>query len=330
MNRARLAIVFAALTLTALLACCGTVPALPRIAAPDLRSSSPEHRITSQAPPVAYAAGSCDPRALSPAPVPGLPAGAQPTGPVLSQLLAQGYVRVGIGLDSPPFAFPGPDGAPQGIDVDIAREIARDLFGDPSRAVLVPVPNDERESAVLKGRVDVVAETMTATCDRASRVGFSSIYFEAEQRILVLSVPAGGRPPIDGPEDLADRAVCVTEGSTSLINVLALPGPPRAVVTREWNDCLTLLDQGIADAVSTDHAILDGLQSSNPFTRIVGPGFSPEPYALALPPGADDLSRAVNAVLERIRRDGTWVRVYDRWLGYRGSTTPPLARYRNS
>lgn len=328
MSRSRPALALVVLTMAALLAGCATVPALPRIEAPDLRPSSPAHRITTQAPAVTRGAGSCDPRALSPAPAPGFPASAQPAGPALSRVLDQKYVRVGIGLDSPPFAFPGPDGGPQGFDVDIAREIARDLFGDPARAVLVPVPNDERESAVLKGRVDLVAETMTVTCDRASRVGFSSIYFEAEQRLLVLSVPAGGRPPIDGPEDLADRPVCVTEGSTSLLNVLALPGPPRAVVTREWNDCLTLLDQGIADAVSTDHAILDGLQSSNPFTRIVGPGFSPEPYGLALPPGADDLARAVNAALARVRGDGTWVRIYDRWLGYRGSTTPPLARYR--
>jgi polar amino acid transport system substrate-binding protein len=44
----------------------------------------------------------------------------------------------------------------------------------------------------------------------------------------------------------------------------------------------------------------------------------------------DDLVRFVNGALEDIRADGTWERLYDRWLQSLGpSPGPPTARYQD-
>jgi polar amino acid transport system substrate-binding protein len=43
-----------------------------------------------------------------------------------------------------------------------------------------------------------------------------------------------------------------------------------------------------------------------------------------------DLVRFVNGVLDRIRADGTWTRLYDKWLSALGATPrPPTPRYRD-
>ena len=62
----------------------------------------------------------------------------------------------------------------------------------------------------------------------------------------------------------------------------------------------------------------------------MGPRFSDEPYGVAMPTGASDLVRFVNGVLERMRVDGTWTRLYNRWLTSLGpAPRPPAARYRD-
>ena len=112
--------------------------------------------------------------------------------------------------------------------------------------------------AVQQGEVDVVAETMTINCARAKKVDFSTVYYQAGQRILV---PANST--ITGPRDLAGKRVCAPAGSTSLENLVA-PGMPRAIhlwAVNDTTDCLVMLQQGQVDAISTDDAILFGLRA---------------------------------------------------------------------
>ncbi len=43
----------------------------------------------------------------------------------------------------------------------------------------------ERIDAVENQTVDIVANAMTITCARAEQIAFSTVYFEASQRLLV-------------------------------------------------------------------------------------------------------------------------------------------------
>ena len=52
-------------------------------------------------------------------------------------------------------------------------------------------------------------------------------------------------------------------------------------------------------------------------------------YAVGIPKDHDDLVRAVNATIERIRNDGTWTRMHQQWLGDSlAEPTPPPLMYR--
>jgi len=77
-------------------------------------------------------------------------------------------------------------------------------------------------------------------------------------------------------------------------------------------------------------SILAGMAVQDPNLRIVGPSLEPEPYGIGINKAQDDLVRAVNASLERIRRDGTWLTLYRKWLNVLGpAPRPPEPKYRD-
>ena len=103
----------------------------------------------------------------------------------VANIRARGRLIVGLDIGSNLFSFRDPiTGEITGFDVDIAGEVARDIFGAPSHVEYRILSSDERVTALQKSEVDVVVKTMTITCDRRKLVNFSTVYLDANQRIL--------------------------------------------------------------------------------------------------------------------------------------------------
>ena len=83
-----------------------------------------------------------------------------------------------------------------------------------------------------------------------------------------------------------------------------------------------MLQQGQVDAISTDDVVLIGLAKQDPSVDVVGASMGVEPYGVGVKKENDDLVRFVNGVLEQMRADGTWERLYEKWL----RRPRPLAR----
>jgi polar amino acid transport system substrate-binding protein len=246
-------------------------------------------------------------------------------GPAVEAIRRRGRLVVGVDQSTNLFSFRDPvSGELQGFDVDIAREVARDLLGDPDKVEFRLLTSPERISALQNGTVDLVAKAMTITCARAEQIAFSTVYFEASQRLLV---PKDS--PIQGPADLAGKRVCSQVDTTSLATVARVAPAATLVAVPNWDDCLVVLQQGQADAASTDDSILAGMAVQDPNLHIVGPSLEAEPYGIGINKSQDDLVRAVNASLERIRRDGTWSALYHKWLAVLGPASPPEPKYRD-
>ncbi|RVW01259.1 transporter substrate-binding domain-containing protein [Rhodococcus xishaensis] len=251
------------------------------------------------------------------------PSGESPTGPTLDAIRARGKLIVGLDTGSNLMSFRDPStGTINGFDVDIAREIARDLLGSPNLEFRI-LSYAQREQALSDNQVDIVAKTMSITCERRERIDFSSVYYEAHQRTLVT---AGS--PIQSVADLAGHRVCVGEGTTPAEQVWRHQPGAEVVSVPLWSDCLVMLQQHQVDAINADDTLLAGLATQDPYTRIIGPSLGTEYYGIGIGKGNDDLVRFVNGTLERIRRDGTWETIYDRWLSELGpSPGPPPATY---
>ncbi|NNH75941.1 glutamate ABC transporter substrate-binding protein [Nocardia uniformis] len=245
----------------------------------------------------------------------------------LDAIRTRGRLLVGLDPGSNLFSFRDPaTGTLQGFDVEIAREIARDLLGDPEKVEFHMLGSAEREQALQNHTVDVVVKTMTITCERRQRVSFSTSYLQAHQRVL--TVRDSG---ITGLSDLAGRRVCVVSGTTSLDRIRRLQPAASILTVPSWADCLVVLQQRQVDAVSTDNTVLAGLAVQDPLTAVVGENLSTEQYGIGIPKDRDDLVRFVNGTLERIRGDGTWSRLYRRWLEPQlgNAAIPPPPRYQD-
>ena len=242
----------------------------------------------------------------------------------VASIRKRGRLLVGLDIGSNLFSFRDPvTGEIAGFDIDIAGEVARDIFGKPSAVEYRILSSADRIAALQNNTVDIVVKTMTITCERRKLVNFSTTYFTAYQRIL-----APRQSDIAGPEDLSGKRVCVARGTTSLRKVQEISPPPAIVTVVTWADCLVALQQREVDAISTDDSILAGLVAQDPYLHIVGENMAEEPYGIGINLTNTALVRFVNGTLARIRVDGTWDSLYRKWLMVLGpAPAPPAARY---
>jgi polar amino acid transport system substrate-binding protein len=317
----RLLALAAALTLA--LAGCSSAP---RPSTPDTQASPPVPAGVHDPAVIPSAAGgpapACNPVAsLRPdAPLPS--PGAMPSGSQMAAIAKRGRLIVGVDQNTYLFGFRNAaTGEIEGFDIDIAREVAAAIFGTATGHIqLVAITSAQRIPYVSSGQVDLVADTMTMNCARWQQVDFSSQYYAAGQRVLV-----PGSSTAKSLADLGHGKVCAAAGSTSIANIAAAPSKPTPVSVLDWTDCLVLLQQGQVAAISTDDTILAGLQKQDPTTKLIGPGFTSEPYGLAIARSHPEFVKFVNGVLEEIRANGRWKAIYRAWLG--GDADPPAAVY---
>jgi polar amino acid transport system substrate-binding protein len=242
------------------------------------------------------------------------------SGPFMEKIRARGYLIAGVDQNTYHFGFLNPlNGQLEGFDIDMVRAVSQAIFGNPNQVHYKAISDAQREPDIQSGTVDIVAHTMTILCKRLKHEDFSSVYFDAAQRVLVLK-----NSPARSLADLRGQKVCATTGADSLAVIAKYGAIPVAVPY--WTDCLVLLQQGDVAAISTDDAILFGLAAQDPFTMVVGPRLTDEPYGLAISNQHPDFVRFVNAVLEQMRTNGQWAASYARWIG-RPVPAPPPALY---
>ena len=260
-------------------------------------------------------AATCDPTAsLRPAGPPKVTPGS-----FMATIRARGYLIAGVDQSTYHFGYLNPrNGKIEGFDIDMVHAIAKAIFGNPNKVEFKAMTDAQRIPAIRSGAVDIVAHTMTINCARLQQVDFSTVYYDAGQRVLVET-----NSPVKSIADLGGKKVCATTTSTSIANIKAAPSHPIPVGVPYWTDCLVQLQQGNVAAISTDDSILAGLAAQDPWTKIVGPRFSNEPYGLAISKQHPDFVRFVNAVLQRMRSNGQWAASYARWVGTPVPAPPP-------
>ena len=305
------------LAVLALLAgCSGTIPTAA------LAPRAPVAQVTPSP-----SAASCGNVVASLRPPATLPApGQMPAGSYMRTIQDHGRLVAGVSADTKLFGFLNPfDGQIEGFDIDVLHQIAQAIFGDPNKIEYRAMTGSERINKIRDGSVDLVGRTFTITCDRRQQIDFSSVYFDAGDKVLVRKDSTAR-----GIQDLGGKKVCTTAGSTAIPHLNAVPSKPVPYILADFTDCLVAFQNGEVAAISTDDAILAGLAKQDPYAKIVGDRFSDEPYGLGVSLNHPEFTRFVNGVLDQMRANGTWTRLYNQWLTSLGPTpTPPAPAYRD-
>lgn len=322
MRRAFAHLLLAALGATALAACGAGADRAQRMTLAALNIGSPQQpkaSSSSPAPQCSNVTASLRPPASMPAP------GTMPSGSFMATIKHRGYLIAGVDQNTLLFDYFNPlSGHFEGFEIDLLHELARAIFGNPNAVHFVALTTAERIPAVQDGSVDVVADAVTITCARRQEVDFSTVYYDAGQKILVPS-----NSPARSVRDLGGKRICATIGSTTIEKLAELV--PRVVPygLPQRTDCLVALQQGQVNAISSDDAILLGFKAQDPYTKIIGASLAPEPYGMAISRVHPDFVRFVNGVLAQLRAGGGWRAIYSHWLGKFTSRipAPPTANY---
>jgi len=264
-------------------------------------------------------------------------AGDLPNGSYVQQIYNRGRVIAGIAQDTLMFGYLNPlDNELEGFDIDLVKQLSQAIFGDDLHVEYRVITPGQAAQVLRDGTVDVVVRTLPMTCARWQQIAFSSEYYEASQRVLVPKASTA-----KSINDLVGKKVCSAAGTAAMENVAAVSvnvkqadGTTKAVRPipvglTDQTDCLVQLEQGKVDAISMDDVILNGFAQQDPNVSVIGPKFATLPYGIGISLAHIDFVRYVNAVLDELRANGTWVNLYNHWLSELGPASPPAARYRD-
>jgi len=307
MRRRRTVSAVAAVGLAALLGACssGVYAETQLPTATSTSSSAPSSSGTATAAPV-----TCDNATQSYDPLPSLTGDAANNAVAAIRNSPNQKLRVGVSADSLLLASRNPlNGQIEGFDIDMARAVAKAIFGDENKIELIVISAGQRIPVLQNKSVDLVVRNMTMNCARWQDIAFSSEYYQSGLKILVRK-----GDPTNSLAGLEGKKVCAPTGTSSLTAVQATAGViPVGAATH--TGCLVLFQNGDVDAIAGDDTVLAGLVAQDPYAYV--PKMDPltsEPYGIGVNKDQKELVRYVNRVIETVKADGRWKASYDRWF----------------
>lgn len=189
----------------------------------------------------------------------------------LDRVKAQGYLRCGVSQGLPGFSSKRENGEWAGIDVDICRGVAAALFGDPERVEYIPLSAKARFDALREDEIDVLSRNTTWTLGRdATGLEFAAVSFYDGQSFMVRKDLG-----IAKVEDLDGAAICVTEGTTTEINLADHFRANNMTYTGKvyptYKKMVAAYDSGACEAYTADHSALYAHRTklTNPDAHII-------------------------------------------------------------
>ncbi|MBW3085352.1 ABC transporter glutamine-binding protein GlnH [Austwickia sp. TVS 96-490-7B] len=203
-----------------------------------------------------------------------------------------------------------------GMDVDVARSVAKRLGVEESRITWVQAPSSQRETLISTGQVDFIVGTYSITDARKKKVSFAGPYFIAGQDLLVKADST-----IDGTGNLAGKKLCSVTGSTSAQQIAKKVSGVNLQNFSTYSECVAGLTAGAVDALTTDDTILAGYAAQDHYkgkVKLVGKPFTKERYGIGLKKGDTALCTKLTDAITQMIADGEWRRIVDSNLGAAG------------
>ncbi len=241
-------------------------------------------------------------------------------GTTMERLSKAGKVTIGVKFDQPGIGFlePGADD-PSGIDIEMAKIIAAELGIEGGDIEWKETVSDNREPFIQNGTVDMVLASYSITDERREVVGQAGPYYVTGQQLLVREED---KEKITGPDTLEGVKVCSVTGSTS-IETVEEKYDARPVPFDTYSDCVTQLQNGSVDAVTTDGAILLGYAAQAPDKlEVVGEAFSEERYGVGFKHADNAFCQFITDTLQGAIDNGDWAKAFEATLGQSGVETP--------
>jgi polar amino acid transport system substrate-binding protein len=232
-------------------------------------------------------------------------AGAQ----TVDEIIKRGKVLVAVDPTSAPFGVTGPDGKPDGYDVDVAKLVAKYMGVE---LELVPVTSTNRIPYLLTNKVDMVISLFSVTPERALQVWFSSPYASVGT-ILV----AKKDRQLTAIGELKGLKVGVPRGT--IPDILLSKSAPQGTEILRFDDEATSIQAMLTGQV-------DVLGSSTTALRILNRGkaekefekrviLTENHFGIGVRRGQTDLLQWLNTFVYAVKNNGELNAICEKWTG---------------
>ena len=224
-----------------------------------------------------------------------------------AEVQKRGAIRFGMDAGYMPFEGVTASGEFVGLDVELAREVARRLG---LRAEFVQIGADRLYDTLHAEQCDALISALAPEAVRLRDFSYTAPYFDAG---LVLVVRSASAPKLD---DLQGRTLAVEVGSEGDARArwLARRTLGLRVLERDTpQEAMQAAEAGQADAALTDTTMARQYVATHPTLRI-GPRQTSSHYALAVRIDSHELVRALDRALAQVKADGALEQIVARWL----------------
>lgn len=217
-----------------------------------------------------------------------------------SAIKRRGRLIVAVKNNLPPLGFLDQAGQLQGFEIDLARQIAKELLGDPTAIEFRPVLNQTRFNAVLTGEVDLAIAQMTLTPSRLRLFNFSLPYYRDGAAIATRD------RSIQSLANLAGQRIAVLNGSSTVETIRRQLPTAILIPVNSYQTAKEAVEAGRAIAIAADATVLTGLVQQFPQYRLLTPILSSQNLVIALPKGQqyEELRQAIDQILRRLSTSG--------------------------
>lgn len=216
--------------------------------------------------------------------------------PNIDKIKSDGKITMLTNAEFPPFEYVGYAGKIEGIDVDVANEIASDLGVS---LEVIDMNFDFLIDSVKSNKGDFAAAGLTITSEREEQISFSVRYVTSAQYMLIKS---GSKLT---PDDLKDATVAVQQSTKGDFYTTDDIGCENVLRFQSAVEAGQALISGKCDAVILDELPAYSIANANPKeVEVYDELLTSEDYAFAVKKGKTDLLNAINDTLMRLMREG--------------------------
>src|SRR5580698_2314543 len=233
----------------------------------------------------------------------------------LDKILKEKKLRVAIDVANPPFGVLDKDGQPDGSDVAVARQMAKDMGVE---LEFVQVPSTGRIPALLAGRADVTIASISVTADRAKAVMYCN-----PNGALQIVIFGPRSVAIKTPADLVGKRIGITRATLEEATVPKMaPQATNIVWFDDMGATIQAMVSGQVDAIAMTSFAAKAVSDGNPGMKIetklnVTTAF----YAPIVRHGDFELQQWINTWIFINTQNGVLAALYKK---YTGVDLPPL------
>lgn len=226
-----------------------------------------------------------------------------------ARIADRGVILVGVRYDLEPLSYIAEDGMLAGLEIDLARELARRWLNNPDAVEFRQVRTDTAEEHLQAGNVDIVLAGVIHTQERETGADFSPPYFM--NGLAILTYPDTG---ISTLNDLSGR----TAGLLTWTNTSAHLRSTAAVTptTTSYNNFFEVIE-GLRtrqiDAYIDQRHRLERARRLLANVHIVGQATA-EPMAMMYRENDPFFADLVEATFQAMAQDGQLEALYAQWL----------------